>query len=300
MADERLGEGFLPLEEPLDLEATLASGQVFRWRWRGRWAWGVLGEHGYGLRHEEGGLRFRTTAPSLAAAETELTAFLRLEDKLGAIREALAWDRPVARAMARLPGLRLLRQDPWECLVSFACSSASNIPRISRNLEALAETYGWGLGGPRGASPRLYRFPDPGRLAEAGPEGLRRLGLGFRAEYVAGTAAAVASGAVDLLALRGLAYPEARGALLTLPGVGEKVADCVLAFSLDKREAFPVDRWVRRSLEAWYGHGPRARYGELSSWAQDRWGEYAGYVQQYLFCWARDGWRDGQRGRKPG
>jgi N-glycosylase/DNA lyase len=210
-----------------------------------------------------------------------LHGFLRMDDDLDAIHHDMATDRPpLAEAAERWRGLRVLRQDPWECLVSFVCSQVSNIRRISRNMEAMARTYGEQivLDGRI-----LYRFPTVGRLAAAGEDALLALGLGFRAKYVARVASVIAAGGLDLMALRQVSYQEAKTALLELYGVGEKVADCVLVFSLDKLEGFPIDRWVLRALVDWYGHSEKTRYGDQLMWARERWGKRAGYVQQYLY-----------------
>ncbi|MDO8750187.1 MAG: DNA glycosylase [Dehalococcoidia bacterium] len=274
------GAAFMPIGQPLDLQATLESGQAFRWRRDQGWYWGVIGRHSYALYQVEGGLLFRTSAPSTAEALAELHALLRLDDDLEAICRDMAADKPLSEAVARHRGLRLLRQDPWECLASFICSSASNIPRISRNVNSVAEAYGEPVSL---EGRRLWRFPGAERVAEAGEKALLGLGLGFRAGYLANTATRVAEGRVDLMALRLAPYSEAKAVLMELPGVGDKVADCVLVFSLDKLEGFPIDRWVRRALEEWYGHREKAQYRELLEWAQERWGQRAGYAQQYLF-----------------
>ncbi|MBI4340551.1 MAG: hypothetical protein HY680_11465 [Chloroflexi bacterium] len=271
----------LPVPEPLDLKATLESGQAFRWGEAEGWYWGVVSGQGYALRQEEGGLRVRSSAPTEKEAKEALHAFLRLEDDLEAItRDMALGDGPLSEAVSRHRGLRLLRQDPWECLVSFICSQASNIPRIGRNLRSVAEAYGESAPLEGQA---LRRFPKPERLAQAGEDALYRLGLGFRAGYVALAAQAVGEGRLDLAALRGLPYANAKASLMALRGVGEKVADCVLLFSLDKLEGFPLDRWVRRALADWYGQSEKARYRDVLAWAQGRWGTRCGYVQQYLF-----------------
>ena len=274
----------MAVEQPLDLQATLESGQVFRWQWNDYGYWGMVGPHAYALRQAEGGLLFRSSAPSVTVAETALHDFLRLDDDLEAICNEMAVDKPLAETVAQHRGLRLLRQDPWECLASFVCSSVSNIPRISSNLHAVAKAYGEPvlLDGHH-----LYRFPGPEKLAEAGKGALLDLGLGFHARYLAQIAQLVAESHVDLMALRQVSYSEAKAALMKLPGVGEKIADCVLVFSLDKLEGFPIDRWVRRVLVEWYGHHEKARYGELLAWAQERWGRHSGYAQQYLFHYRR-------------
>jgi N-glycosylase/DNA lyase len=274
---------FLAVTQPFDLHATLDSGQAFRWQWDGDWAWGVIAGRAFALSAVDSGLRVISSAP-VDETQEMLRDYLRLDDDLDALYSDVAADPVLAEAMARYRGLRLIRQDPWECLVSFVCSSVSNIPRISRNLRAVAETYGE----PVTLNGRLlHRFPDASALAAGGKQGLYALGLGFRARYIAQIAITVAKGGLDLAALRLAPYDEAKAVLTALPGVGEKVADCVLAFSLDKMEGFPVDRWVRRALVEWYGLEEKAPYEELRAWAQARWGESTAYAQQYLFHYRR-------------
>jgi len=271
---------FLAVNQPLDLRATIDSGQVFRWRWDGDWCYGVIGEHAYSMRQADGGLLVRSSATSQMEVSGPVADFLRLDDDLEDMLRDLANDTPLANAVKRWQGLRILRQDPWECLVGFVCSQVSNIPRISRNMASVAEAYGERV---ELDGRFLHRFPGAERLAAAGEDGLFALGLGFRARYLAKIADNVANGDVDLAALRLAPYGEAKAALTQMKGIGDKVADCVLLFSLDKMEGFPIDRWVMRALVDWYGHEEKARYGDLLSWAQERWGNRAGYVQQYLF-----------------
>ncbi len=176
--------------------------------------------------------------------------------------------------------MRLMRQEPWETLAAFILSSTSNIPRIARTVELLADTFGE----PRtlGAITR-NTFPRPGVLAEAGEEQLRALGCGFRAPYLARAAAAVADGTLALGALRGAPYADVHAALTALHGVGDKIADCAMLFSLERLEAFPADRWVRRVLVDWYGLPANVSYDGTRTWAQERFGSDAGYANQYLF-----------------
>ena len=271
---------FLPVEQPLNLQATMESGQMFRWSRDGEWYKGVIGEHGYALKQAEKGLLVKTSATATGEAQRTLRDFFRLDDDLPATYEAMAGDEKLAEAIGRWRGLRILRQDPWECLISFVCSSVSNIPRISRNLKALAQAYGQpvSLG-----HDQLYTFPRPEQLSQASEGDLLKLGLGFRAGYVAKIVERVARGLLDMDALRTAAYEDAKPALMELPGVGNKVADCVLLFSLEKPEGFPIDRWILRGLVDWYGHSEKSRYGDLAAWAQRKWGKNAGYVQQYMY-----------------
>jgi N-glycosylase/DNA lyase len=214
--------------------------------------------------------------------EPLLRDYLGLDTDLEAVYEGISTDEHIGAAVARYRGLRVLRQDPWECLVSFICSSASNIPRITRNVESICSAYGrpiW-LGDYLRNS-----FPTPRELAEAGEAALRELGLGYRAEYIAATTDAIAAGRPDLMTLREASYGEALDALTALPGVGDKVANCVLLFSLDKPEAFPVDTHIRGTLREMYPEsqsaGSSAR--KMREWAQEHFGPYAGYANQYLF-----------------
>ena len=273
--------GVLSIPEPFDLAATLESGQVFRWRRVDSASYvGMVGRHPAMVSQVEDGLSYSCEKGTEEVVQRALCDYLRLEDDLQAVYREVSDDPRVAGAISRYRGLRLLRQEPWECLVSFVCSSVSNIPRISRTLEAVAQRYG------RAVSLEghtLYAFPTPEELACVRESDLRELGLGFRAKYVAEIAPTVATGRIYLNALRQASYREAKAELMSLPGIGGKVADCVLVFSLDKLEGFPVDRWVRRCLQEWYFQGGTISDAALLSWAQGRWGRHAGYVQQYLF-----------------
>ncbi|MBI4233147.1 MAG: hypothetical protein HY686_01750 [Chloroflexi bacterium] len=274
------------MQGPLDLALTLESGQAFLWGRDGATFHGVVGGTLFLLRQAPGGVEFSCVPASEEAGAQALAAYLRLDDDLDVVYRNLSFDRRLRMAFNGYRGLRILRQGPWECLASFVCSSHANIPRISRMVEALARAYGEpvALG-----SVQRHTFPSPERLAEAGEGALRALGLGFRAAYLASTAGLVAGGAVDLDALRAAPFEEARRALMALPGVGEKVADCVLLFALDKLEAFPIDRWVERSLRQWYPVEGMRSYRALQEWARAHFGPWAGYAQQYLFVAQRQG-----------
>ena len=160
----------------------------------------------------------------------------------------MSFDDRLTEAISRHHGMRILAQDPWECLISFICSSASNITRITNNIESLCTAFGNEIfmdGYIR------HTFPTPVELARSTNESLRDLGLGYRADYVVSTARMVDSGNIDLMALYEMPYDEALEHLTMLDGVGDKVANCVLLFSLDKPEAFPVDTWIDKALQKW-------------------------------------------------
>ena len=165
----------------------------------------------------------------------------------------------------------MLRQEPWEALCSFIISQCNNIPRIKGIVGKLCQKFGREI-------EDGFAFPEAEVIAALTPEDLAPIRAGYRAEYIVSAAREVASGALDLEALKKLPTQEARKRLLAVHGVGKKVADCVLLFGLSKTDAFPVDVWIKRVLDNVYPQGFDASvYGDL-----------AGIVQQYLFFYARD------------
>ena len=270
------------IHQPLDLVSTLFSGQSFRWRREGSWSHGVVFGNIVRMRQSPKGIEFTSAPDDETFLEPLLRDYLGLAADLDDIYAAFVADERLTAAIARYRGMRIIRQDPWECLISFICSSASNIPRISRNVESLCSAFGRPL---RIGDYVRNTFPTPQELAEAGEQRLRRLGLGYRAAYVAATANAIAEGKLDLMALREESYEGALDALTTLNGVGDKVANCVLLISLDKLEAFPVDVWVHRALREWYldGRDKSISRKNMRLWAQGHFGPFAGYANQYLF-----------------
>ena len=182
--------------------------------------------------------------------------------------------------------MRLLRQDPWECLASFICSSSKQIVQIQQIIGLLCRRYGRPIPVLEGAQP-AWSFPDAERLANVSALELRDCKLGFRAPYLAGTAAKIAAGELDLSRLGRLPLTEAREALLTLPGVGVKIADCVLLFAYGFPEAFPLDVWIMRALRKLYFPRRTARIHRLRHFSQTHFGPQAGYAQQYLFHYMR-------------
>ncbi len=282
-------------EEALSLESTLRCGQAFRWRKTGEWWYGSHGLGSMAMREIEGGVEVRGLGGELTAGEA--SRFLGLSLPLAEAQRRLASDRWVSSAMALYPGLRLLRQDPWECLVHFICSQLSNIPKIELCAERVARNWGTIHQWPEGVE--VATLPTAARLAEVSEAELRGCALGYRAPYLRETALALQSSGLLLESLRSSSYGSALESLLTLPGVGRKVADCVALFSLDQPEAFPVDVWVRRAMRDYY---PRSLRTYLPEWeeregqalsgrehqailrfAWDRWGKLAGLAQQYLF-----------------
>lgn len=267
-----------------NLEATLASGQVFRWqREHNSWT-GVVGRRWVRLRSANHAIMARTTAP--VSDWDWLADYLQVGVDLDAVYAGFPEDEPLRRAQAACHGLRLLRQDPWECLASFILSSTKQIVQIRQIIALLCERFGERLSVPTGHGP-AYSFPTAERLADAGERELRNCKMGFRAPYLLAVSRLIINGRFKLEPLRHLTLAEARAELVKLPGVGRKIADCVLLFAYGFEGAFPVDVWVLKALRQLYF--PRRRPGprQLRHFADTHFGRYSGYAQQYLFHYMR-------------
>jgi N-glycosylase/DNA lyase len=268
-----------------DLDATLNSGQAFRWRRAGNGWEGVIGQRWVRLRRDN---ETTLTAEAMAPVSdwTWLTDYLQLGLGLETVLATFPRDEPLGAAVKACRGLRLLRQDPWECLASFILSSTKQIVQIRQIVAVLCERYGQPLPAPAGSGP-ARGFPDAARFARAGELELRGCKMGFRAPYLVAAARRVADGDLDLDALRRLSPAEARAQLMALPGVGPKIADCVLLFAYGFPEVFPVDVWVMKALQTLYFPRRRATPKRLHQFAKSYFGPNAGYAQQYLFHYIR-------------
>ena len=278
-----------------DLAATLDSGQVFRWRQIGNTWHGVIGQHSLRLAQTENGVHAEAAGP--VTDWNFLRAFLQTEVDLGAILKTFPDDEPMRNAVAACSGLRLLRQDPWECLASFILSSTKQIVQIRQIVALLCERFGkpcsGGLRPPQypanpAVTDRCYKsFPTPESIAAASEAELRDCKMGFRAPSLHAAAHAIASGQFDLEKIRRLDYFAARAELMKLRGVGGKIADCVLLFGYGFDSAFPVDVWIERALQQLYFPRRRASEKRLRKFAATHFGPHAGYAQQYLFHYMR-------------
>ncbi|MHB1315034.1 MAG: DNA-3-methyladenine glycosylase family protein [Christensenellales bacterium] len=193
------------------------------------------------------------------------------------VRGSIARTPVIASAMEFGKGIRILNQPPFETLITFIASARNNVKRISLIVENLCRRYGDKIGGD------LYAFPAPAALAQASEEDLRELGAGYRAPFIAGSSKMALH--EDWDAIRNMPYPKAKAHLMHYPGVGEKVANCVLLFSLGFFHAFPVDVWIKRILETHLRRPLSPGEGEKLGW--EWFGEYGGLAQQYLFYEAR-------------
>lgn len=284
-------EIFLPVHD-YDLAATLDSGQTFRWQREGESWQGVLGRHVLRLTQRDNGIFARAAAP--VEDWDFLREFLQSEVGLDDVLKTFPDDEPMRAAVSSCRGLRLLRQDPWECLASFILSSTKQIVQIRQIVGLLCERYGEScsvepsarLGSATGRTLQ-FSFPTPQRLAACSEAELRDCKMGFRAPSLLNAARQIANGTFDLEKLRVLDYVSARAELMTLRGVGGKIADCVLLFAYGFYSAFPVDVWIERALQELYFPKRRASDKRLRKFVATHFGPHAGYAQQYLFHYMR-------------
>lgn len=267
-----------------DLGATLSSGQAFRWRPIGRGWVGVIGKNW--VRLESQGPELLAQTAEVVADWEWLTDYLQLELDLPAVLQRFPDDEPMRAAMGACRGLRLLRQDPWECLASFICSSTKQIVQIQQIISRLCERYGEPVKAPPGCAP-AQAFPSASALARVPEPELRGCKMGFRAPYLLNAARRVAAGELDLAGLRQLPVDRAREQLMHLPGVGRKIADCVLLFAYGFQSAFPVDVWVIKALRELYFRRRRVKLKRLQQFSAQYFGPHGGYAQQYLFHYVR-------------
>jgi N-glycosylase/DNA lyase len=270
--------------ESYDLAATLTSGQAFRWKRAGTSWLGVIGSRW--VRLESDGPSIRAETVGAVPNWAWLSDYLQCDLSLTDVIRTFPADAPMRTATAACHGLRLLRQDPWECLASFILSSTKQIVQIQQIVALLCEAFGDPVPTPPEYA-SAHQFPSPARLAEASEVELRACKMGFRAPYIRATAQKIASGEVQLELLGQLPVDKAREELMALPGVGRKIADCVLLFAYGFQSAFPVDVWVMRALRELYFSGRRVKQQRLHRFSDQHFGPNAGYAQQYLFHYVR-------------
>lgn len=267
------------LGQPFNLNLTLCAGQTFRWQWNketGYWS-GVIRGQLIRIRQGDGGdLEFECAPGPDGDVREMLHRYFRLDDDIGAIYKSISRDSQMAELVHRYHGLRLMRQEPWECLISYICSATNSVGRISDSMENLSQKWGREL---RLGDCSRHTFPTPTDLAAADVGELNAQInwisiLGFR---VKAASQAVCDGNLDFKALT--ENPSGQAVvreLKTLNGVGDKISHCVALFSLDKLDAFPVDRHIAAGLRQMGFSGSRKQ-------AQDYFGPYAGYAGQFIF-----------------
>lgn len=201
-----------------------------------------------------------------------------------AIKEALSKDSVLDMAIKHGKGIRILKQEPWELLISYIISANNSIPMISRSIGLLSEMYGKQF---YCKGKAYYAFPTPEELLKAGIQGISLCRAGFRCKYIYQAAEMVNSGEISLEEIAALDIDAARRSLMKVPGVGPKVADCIMLFSMQKYKAYPVDVWVKRVTEYFF-LGRDVKMKEIRQFAEEKFGDMAGFAQEYLFYFARE------------
>lgn len=266
-----------------DIGRSCACGQAFRWRKEGDGAFfGVVRGRGVRLCNEaDGTLRL---TPCDEADAPMWADYFDLHRDYGAIEAAMAGDARLSACMKHAGGIRIFNQEPFETLISFIISANNNMKRVALIIERLCRY----CGEKRALAGKgdYYCFPDPNTIADLSVEELVKIGAGYRAPFIKASARRIAEG-YDLCNLIDMPLFAARRELLAFMGVGPKVADCVLLFSLRHADAFPVDVWIGRALRELFFEGEKPCRDELDALVRSL-GRYSGIVQQYIFHYARE------------
>lgn len=243
----------------------------------------TLAAYGRGLRLRQAGDTFIFFDTSLEDFEKVWIPYFDLERDYGRIKRFITERNPELEAIVeKNAGIRLLNQEFFETLLSFIISQNNRIPQIKKVVADISSEWG------RDAGNGMNAFPDADMLAEVSETDFREKKAGFRAAYLCDAVEKILSGEIREEEFAGMGLAECEKKLCTVKGVGPKVANCIMLFSLGKREAFPIDVWMKRVLEQVYFGGEAKTKTELAAFAREKYGEYGGYAQQYLFAYARE------------
>jgi N-glycosylase/DNA lyase len=285
-----------------DLEKTLDSGQVFHWEKVSDGFVGTIGDWAVYVEQRAGMLRVsmeggapatpggrrakRLGSQELAPPVQDLVGhYFALDHPLAEICDSFPKDPVMASARNFCDGLRIIRQPKWECLATFICSSMKQVAHIRQISLALRKRFGKRQ---RIGDQLVYTFASPRRVAQASEKELLECKLGYRAKNLRATARFVSSGQADLEAWSALSDPELRKQLCALPGVGPKIANCVMLFAYERLRAFPIDVWIERVLrQHYFSRRRKMTVQRLRQFSETYFGEHGGYAQQYLFHHAR-------------
>ncbi|HHX24411.1 MAG: DNA-3-methyladenine glycosylase family protein [Tepidanaerobacteraceae bacterium] len=271
---------------PFNLKIITEGGQAFRWNSiNDREYIGVVGNNVYRVKQHDDKLVIDSNAenPDIGYIKEYFDLYRDYEQ----IERELKNYEELIPAINYCSGYRILFQDPWETTVSFIISSNNSIRNIKRTIEKFCQLYGKPI---EYQGEIFYTFPTPDRLAGLTEEELRQTKCGYRAKYIIGTSRMIVNGDVDFYGLKQLPTAETRKELLKFPGVGRKVADCIMLFSMRKFDAFPIDVWIKRIIEHIYFEGNEKSLSSLYEFAEEKFKERAGFVQQYLFHYSRSLW----------
>ena len=267
----------------IDIDNSINSGQVFLWE--------KCGSDWYGINGQDI-LKINKNAV-IKSIQNSKTDFFRKNDNMQEIIKSISKDKTVKEAIKQYEGLRIFKQDPFQCMISFIISSNSNIQKIKNSLEKITRKFGVKV---EIQNKEFFLFPKPEKLANASIEEIKKCGVGYRAPFIKQAAEMVFSKKIDFKYLEKLDYKEAKKNICLIPGVGNKVADCILLFSLNKLEAFPLDTWMIKILEKYYSNEfkietktiTQKQYEILHEKIVNYFGPYCGYAQQFLFKMERE------------
>ena len=267
----------------IDIDNSINSGQVFLWKKIKKNWYGIDGQNI--LKINQGG--------KIESIQNTKTDFFRKNDDIQKIIKSISKDKTVKKAISQYEGLRLFNQDPFQCMISFIISSNSNIQKIKCSLEKISKKFGTKL---VVQNEEFYLFPKPEKIAKASINEIKTCGVGYRAPFIKEAAKMVTSKKINFEYLKNSDYNETKRNLRLIPGVGNKVADCIMLFSLNKLDAFPLDTWMIKILEKYYSNEFKIKtktitekqYDILHEKIVNYFGPYCGYAQQFLFKMERE------------
>lgn len=262
------------LTNDFNLKHTIESGQFFRYKKIGEYYYIVAQDKFFKIAQIGNKLEFE------GANKKFVQQFLGLEQDFGQIKKHIGKDEKIRLIFPKYCGIRIMQQHPWEALIAFICSSASNIPKITMNVNLLAQKFGKKI---NFEDKTEYLFPQIGQINDF--EKIKECKAGFRAKYIY-SANKINSAFIENT--KKMNYSDALLNLTTINGVGEKIADCVLLFGFNRLESFPVDVWIKRVVEELYFDNKEQKIKDIKKFGQEKFGKYAGYANQYLYHWRRN------------
>ena len=270
----------------INVENSINSGQVFLWR-KNKDIW-------YGVNGQD--ILKISKVGTIKSYQNTKIDFFRKRDNIEKIIKSISKDNVTKKAVKQYLGLRIIEQDPFQCLISFIVSSNSNIQKIKNSLEKISKKFGEKV---EFEKQEFFLFPKPENLAKVSINEIKSCGVGYRAKFIIEAANMVVLKKINFEYLKKCNYLDAKEEICKIPGVGNKVADCILLFSLNKLESFPLDRWMIRILEKYYSDkfqlGTKSitqkQYEILHEKIVNHFGPYAGYAQQFLFKMERENYQ---------
>ena len=270
----------------IDVHNSINSGEYFFGGKNGDFWYGVNGQNILKIN----------TLGNIKSYQNIKTDFFRKRDDIEKIIKSISKDKVTKKAVKQYLGLRILEQDPFQCLISFIVSSNSNIQKIKRSLENISKKFGTKV---TYDNQEFFLFPEPPKLAKASINEIKSCGVGYRAKFIKEASNMTFLNKIDFEQLKKSSYQNAKEEICNIPGVGNKVADCIMLFSLNKLESFPLDRWMIRILEKYYSEQfqletksiTEKQYSILHEKIVNHFGPFAGYAQQFLFKMERENYQ---------